>query len=497
MPEKTVRSIAVFILLSAALLKVVVFFQNRSLFIDEANLGRNIVEKSYQALFGPLGYEQFAPPLYTCAVKGCTQLLGAGEYGLRLFSIVLGLAGLWLFYQILQKLFDGLPLIYPLLLFCFSVYLLRYQTECKQYSADVFFALLCWYLCWLFPFTTYRHYLIMGLVGVVGIWFSMPLVFVLLGVGGGLLYRQVGWRGFKINNRAQLAYSLLAIGGWLLSFGMFYYFNLRKGLQSDFLRDYHARSFLALPTSVTNIQQSYDVLTGLLTSLVGHTVVQQLWAAGCMAIGMRFLIKKDVGKSLLLLLPIIGCFLASLLHQYILLPRLCLFLMPAFYLFIGLGAAVLYKKAIAFRGATKYISLFLMLIPVVLTLAGKSGIPFFLEKYELEEPRPLLQKLAAHPDRSLPLYVTYGGVPAFDFYTRLYVPNIKIPTSGSMYGTWPGKLVPLRQEWKGRGVSRLWIFDCHTYGEELERLKMEIGQIGRVDTVLQARNASCYLVTLN
>jgi len=69
---KTTKICTLLLLSLAALLRCIVYFQNRSLFLDEANLSRNIVEKPYWELFGQLDYEQFAPPFYSCAVKFCT-----------------------------------------------------------------------------------------------------------------------------------------------------------------------------------------------------------------------------------------------------------------------------------------------------------------------------------------------------------------------------------------------------------------------------------------
>ena len=40
------------------------YLDARSLFIDEANLALNISELPYAGFFQPLGYQQYAPPLF-------------------------------------------------------------------------------------------------------------------------------------------------------------------------------------------------------------------------------------------------------------------------------------------------------------------------------------------------------------------------------------------------------------------------------------------------
>ena len=114
------------------------YYDGRALFLDEANLALNIAELNYAAFFSPIGYQQYAPPIYLCLVKLSTQVFGMNEWALRLPSIIAGILSLWLFWKILQKHFPT-PLIrlYPLILFACAPIFVRYSTELKQYSIDV------------------------------------------------------------------------------------------------------------------------------------------------------------------------------------------------------------------------------------------------------------------------------------------------------------------------------------------------------------------------
>ena len=131
------------VLAAGAFLRIVVWFQNRSLFIDEANLARNFCEKSYAELFQPLAYEQFAPPFFSVIQKLSLRLFGQYELALRLFPLLCGLAAIWLFYQIVRRLI-GNPWVQLAVvwIFCFSDFFMRYATEGKQYSSDLAVALL-------------------------------------------------------------------------------------------------------------------------------------------------------------------------------------------------------------------------------------------------------------------------------------------------------------------------------------------------------------------
>ena len=45
------------------ILRLVQYLYNRSLWLDEASLALNVIEKSFSGLLQPLGYDQMAPPL--------------------------------------------------------------------------------------------------------------------------------------------------------------------------------------------------------------------------------------------------------------------------------------------------------------------------------------------------------------------------------------------------------------------------------------------------
>ena len=127
------------VLVTGALLRLVVYFQNRSFIIDEANLARNIVEKNFTDFFLPLDYEQYSPPLYSMANKLMTLVFGVHEYSLTFISLISGIGSLFVLYLVAKQLkIDRVIIIYICLLFSFSELAVRYSTEFKQYALDAF-----------------------------------------------------------------------------------------------------------------------------------------------------------------------------------------------------------------------------------------------------------------------------------------------------------------------------------------------------------------------
>src|SRR5690606_20568037 len=74
------------------ILRLYVYFQNRNLIIDEANVARNIAERGFAALALPLDYAQYAPPVFLWITKFFTMLFGMGEMALRLYPLLCGIA---------------------------------------------------------------------------------------------------------------------------------------------------------------------------------------------------------------------------------------------------------------------------------------------------------------------------------------------------------------------------------------------------------------------
>ena len=80
MSKYTVAVVCVFAL--GAALRLTAFFHDRSLWLDEAMLARNVISRSYSELARPLAYHQGAPLGYLAAVKTFVLIEGINEYRL-------------------------------------------------------------------------------------------------------------------------------------------------------------------------------------------------------------------------------------------------------------------------------------------------------------------------------------------------------------------------------------------------------------------------------
>jgi len=180
------RRLAFLLLLAGAVLRLLQYLSNRSLWLDEAALARNILDRSaWRLVSTPLDYVQTAPPGFLLAEKLVTTLAGGSEYALRFIPLVLGLISLPLFLAVARRLLPPPATLVALAMFAFSGRLIYYASEVKQYGPDVTVALL---LVWLVLIARERGFsprLTAGLAlaGAVAPWLSQPALFVLAAAG--------------------------------------------------------------------------------------------------------------------------------------------------------------------------------------------------------------------------------------------------------------------------------------------------------------------------
>ena len=285
--------------------RTVVLFFNRSVFLDEANLAAVILTGTPSEFFAPLPFEQYAPPIFLLLVKGATILGQGSEMVLRFWPWLAGVTGIWLCFRLAQHWF---PTFWPRYLvvggFALAPMLLRYSTEVKQYSTDVWTVLLVLTLhsrrsaeAW-----QIRDWVLWAVLGVLLPWFSMPSVFLLAGMGGlelFRLYRKQAW--------SRMIGLILLGGGWLGSFYLYYTAVLRENVGEELLQRFHAPYFF----SFTDPGKSLGLLTDLLAMAYGHTALSLILGLGLLVFGIWWGLARQPNRMILLVVPVLLAVLTS------------------------------------------------------------------------------------------------------------------------------------------------------------------------------------------
>ena len=160
--------------------RLVQYLWRRSYWHDESYLVLNIVGGHVRDAFGPLKLLQAAPPLFLIIEIYATRLLGTTEYALRLVPLVLACASVVMMAVLSQRLAGRFVACLATLMFATSDQLIWHASECKQYSGDVFVALLLLLLAT--GRDDRRRFLAIAALSSVLVWLSHPTMFVFGGV---------------------------------------------------------------------------------------------------------------------------------------------------------------------------------------------------------------------------------------------------------------------------------------------------------------------------
>jgi hypothetical protein len=340
------------------LLRVREYLADRSLWLDELAITRNIVNKSFAELLKPLSAAQSAPVGWLWLERATVSTFGNNEWSLRLFPFVFSIGSLVVFYFVVTRWLGGLSAALATAMFALSPLLIRYSVEVKQYGSDVFFVLL------VIDLTTRLHdrpsrglLVAWTAVCMLAMWCSDASVLAIAGSGAVL---------FAIRVRARQRVTELCVAAAVLtgSLALEYVVSLGPSERNSALRLYWSKGLA--PQSFAPGR----TLAWLWHSLVEIAVypMQLTWATiGLAAVcaGLVLFVARRGMTSLLLLSPVAVVIAGGLLRQYPLSARLILWLAPI--LFIGLASLAdtripLRRNPIAIAGAVIVCALSLPLL---------------------------------------------------------------------------------------------------------------------------------------
>ncbi|MGD8402671.1 MAG: glycosyltransferase family 39 protein [Anaerolineales bacterium] len=446
------------ILLLGFVLRLRQYLTGRSLWLDEAMLALNIVNRNFTELFQPLDYDQGAPIGFLLVEKIFNVLFGEHEYVLRLFPFVVGIAALGIFYLLLRRTTSGIGLLIGLTLFAISPELIYYTSEVKQYILDVATTVALLYLA--FPLFSEdhqrQHSIYLGIAGLLALWFSHSALFVLAGIGFGLLMQALRKR-----ERGQITIVLLLGVAWMANLGLLYMASLRNLTQNRFLREYWQENFIPVPPW-SNWKWFGNFFSGLLKDQIGLSVAAWLVFI-ILILGFLFLYRKN--KTYANIFPAIFFIasLASTLWLYPLGGRFSLFMVPMIIILIGKSIEALEHWL---HTNNKWSMLITALIGVYLLYAPLTeSINNFVNPKFYEHIRPSMAALSENWQDGDALYVSNGAVPAFRFYAERYgLGDVHYQTSVTSDYLEPNKILSHIEPLDGN--ARTWILITHVYEKD-------------------------------
>ncbi len=471
-------------------LRLIQYLSNRSLWVDEAMLVRNILDRSYGELLQPLSDNQGAPIGFLVATKALTQAFGDGEFVLRLLPLVGGIASLILFHVLLKRYIPTPVRLIPLFLFAINLPLIYYSSEAKQYATDLTITLiLVLAALWIHdhPLTIGRALLFGGL-GALAMWCSHPASFTLAGIG-----LVMGISALARRDRARVRGLALVGALWGASFVVLYTLSLRHLETSDYLQTYFRANFMPSPLNsegwqwlLRNFRLMFDNPQGLQINDV---------AALLFVVGAVTLYRRRPTEPGLFVAPILVTLGASWLGKYPFGGRLFLFALPLLLVLVGEGLRAVVERT---RQTLPVLSValigFLLLNPLVEATTRVTFYP--------QEIKPVLEYISQHRLGGDRVYVYYFAQFAYDYYApryslsnantlvgRTWVDNIWLDPSVEPHTNFSAELDRLR------GSTYVWVIFTNANSDE-QRYTRYLDGIGRQVDSVRAPGASGYLYNL-
>ncbi len=481
------------ILLSGVIVRLRQYLYNRSLWLDEASLALNIIERDYSGFFKPLAYGQAAPPFFMVLTEFVTDIFNSNsEFFLRLVPLICGLLSLFLFYILAKKFLNrGIPL--ALILMSFSKYTIYYSTEFKQYASDM----LATIIILLISYYTYRVNFnkkgcaLLAVIGMLIPWFSHTSVFMLAG-SGITLFLLVIFNNDKGRNVRVIRIIVVGLI-WLFSFLIYYIFLIREAASQHFY-SYWAEFFAPFPPlSLSDWKWYYEIVMKTIQNPLGFEYAKWL-IFFTMVIGIFSLWKnKDKIYILLLLTPIIILLVASMLNIYPFSTRLILFIVPIMYLLITEGLYFIVK----FFAKNKAVILSILLILIILISPLRFSSRVLFNPLQREESRPVINYLNKNYNQSDNIYLSYGAVRAFAYYNeinKMNYNNIKIISKNDFIINSEGyeRLVKVIKE-----KERVWFLFSHIQQKKKDMFIEKLDILGQRIDSYQKQGAVVYLYSFD
>jgi hypothetical protein len=436
------------------------FLSGRSLWLDEAMLALNILDRSFLGLTRqPMEYGQSAPIGYVFGVKFFNLMLGSSEYALRIFSLLAGLVSLVLMAWLAKKFLGMVGALIAMAFFSFAPFLIYYSAELKQYMCDVTVGL---FLFFIFvrrigkppEESTWRDYLLSGLVGALLLWFSHPAIFVAAGVGAILFLHAI-----LAGDRRLIARTIGMLALWGLSFVALYLLHLRHLTSSDLLLDYWEDGFMPMPPwSAVGIRWFGHTWRAILDNPLEFSPDEPGLVFVVFIIGFVALVIKNWRVGAALGSVFLFVLAASALGKYSVIGRMLLFLTPVIFLFLaagidGVGSLIKHK----WLGVAVKLALagYIMFIPV------QYSIERFITPKVQEHIKPTMEYMQENYREGDIIYVYYYTEPAFRFYAPKFGFEKDDYIAGEKHQDHPEAY--LRELDALAGNDRVWLIFTHVY----------------------------------
>jgi hypothetical protein len=451
-----------FVLLGLYSVLMLQYLQNRSLWIDEARLALNVIDRNPAGLLRTLDGEQVAPVLFLLVEKFFVFTFGSSEYALRIFPLICASLSLPLYYLLCRYLTTDRNFALCAMIFLgLGPVFVYYSSEVKQYMVDLSVLLSLYCVAFLPPpFLKRFRGLMLSVVGAIAIFLSNVSVITLAVIG--MIYLYDMWRERRIS-----ATRFVPVVTWAVFFGINFFLFVYRHPYTAYMKNYWRRSFMPLNPFSEPFQKFVDkvvpqVFRDLLPSLPwGYLFLLSLIIYIC---GLVFMVLRKERRLLYLCLaPLILHLGLSAMKLYPFELRMMLYQAPLF-IFVMMYGIWHLVRYFAVQVRTRHI----ILAASIAMLSFKIFLDFPIEHDEIKPAIAYINKMARSGES---LYVFWGSAPATRYYMHRALTkfdSLSVVWGAARSGSSECYLMDLRPI-KGHA----WLLISHLYSYDGDRVEME------------------------
>ena len=389
--------------------------QNFSLWLDEAMITLNIIDRNFFELTQPLDHFQEAPVGFLFIEKFFTLILGESELVLRLFPLLASIGALLLFYKVAKSCLSKKAVSAAIIFFAISPELIHYSAIVKPYSCDVLACVVILFIATiLFKEKISKNEMVFSLLTVLFIpYFSYTSIFVICGLIAGLFINILVRR-----RKEDLVTLIYIVVIFAISIAAFYFLIIRYKDNSN-LERYWAKSFLPFPDNSYHLRKIIDAICSIfnnplrLKTIIFNTSIRRLLGVITLIGVVVAFCKKKYAYATIFVITLLSILTASGLKQYPFAPRLILCLIPLFILFLTEGLAFICCKS--------YMTPAFVIVLVLLTrLQWYEGFHKITHERAREDIRPMIKYILKNKTDGDKIYVYFRTKFAFWYYAKRF-----------------------------------------------------------------------------
>lgn len=491
------------VVLAGVMLRFVQYLASVSVWIDEASLALNVIDRPlFDLVMRPLDWSQVSPEGFLLAEGLVFRVAGASEYSLRLFPFVCSIAGLLLFRRLAVRVLDPGSAVLATLCFAVAAPLVRYAAEAKPYGIDATATIVLTLVALRIrdDSADTRRLTALAATSSLVLWFSAFAVFAVAGIGAALVLDAALRRDRRGMRDAAIVSAIWGAAALLVTWVSIQ--SMTPDVRA-YMHDYWRQEMLpaqARPlAALAWLGNALSVFFVFALRASWPRMVAVMCAFGFVALWRR---RPDV--ALVLGAPVIVVIAAAFARQYPLFQRLILGLLPAFCIALAASVGWIADRVSTWVSRWPFVPRRVLRASVlaVFALPVLNGALHRIPPYRVEEIKPVLGYVRDHRKPGDGVYVFHAAVHAFQYYRSRY--GFETFTPGVRHVTLDPSAF---QDVEGMaGQSRVWVVftGSEAFAAERHEVLAQFDGLGvRRDSVLvhlpqdvKAPNAEAYLYDL-